>query len=61
MSAQGCGCGCSTMTVVTEAAEPCACGCECCAEHEKSRDEEIAELHALRESVDKRLSELSAG
>ena len=61
MIAQGCGCGCSTMTVVTEAAEPCACGCECCAEQEKSRDEEIAELRALRESVDKRLSELSPG
>jgi hypothetical protein len=54
-----CGCGCSTMTVVTNASEACSCGCECCAETAKSKDEEIAELQALRESVEKRLAELS--
>ncbi|HEX2064647.1 MAG TPA: hypothetical protein VHE80_09530 [Acidimicrobiales bacterium] len=54
-----CGCGCSTMTVVTNASEACSCGCECCAQTTKSKDEEIAELQALRESVDKRLAELS--
>jgi len=55
-----CGCGCSAMTDVTEAQEPCGCGCECCGEEKpKSRDQEIAELLTLRQSVDKRLTELS--
>ncbi len=54
-----CGCGCSTMTVVTNANEACGCGCECCGDAEKSKDQEIAELRALRESVERRLAELS--
>ncbi len=55
-----CGCGCSTMTAVTEAREACGCGCECCGDDQpKSREQEIAELRTLRESVDKRLTELS--
>ena len=55
-----CGCGCSAMTNVTEAKEPCGCGCECCGDAEpKSREQEIAELLTLRQSVDKRLTELS--
>jgi hypothetical protein len=55
-----CGCGCATMTHVTKAAEPCGCGCECCADEDtKSKDQEIAELQALRQSVDRRLAELS--
>ena len=57
---QSCGCGCSAMTGVTEAKEPCGCGCECCGDGEpKSREQEIAELLTLRQSVDKRLTELS--
>ncbi len=59
MSAESCGCGCGTMTAVTNAGEACGCGCECCGT-EKSREEEIAELHQLRESVSRRLSELGA-
>lgn len=55
-----CGCGCAAMTNVTEAKEPCGCGCECCGDAEpKSREQEIAELLTLRQSVDKRLTELS--
>jgi hypothetical protein len=46
------------MTEVTKAAEPCACGCECCSTTAKSTDQEVAELEALRQSVERRLSEL---
>jgi hypothetical protein len=53
-----CQCGCSTMTEVTQAAEPCTCGCECCATTAKTAEQEIAELQQLRQSVDRRLSEL---
>ncbi len=54
-----CGCGCSAMTDVTEAKEACGCGCECCGDEQpKSREQEIAELLTLRQSVDKRLTEL---
>ncbi len=56
-----CGCGCSEMTEVTQAKEACGCGCECCGDdNPKSREQEIAELLTLRQSVDKRLTELSA-
>ena len=59
-NAKTCGCGCSTMTEVTEAREACGCGCECCGDDKpKSREQEIAELLTLRQSVDKRLTELS--
>ena len=55
-----CGCGCSAMTDVTEAKEACGCGCECCGGAEpRTKDQEIAELLTLRQSVDKRLTELS--
>jgi hypothetical protein len=57
----GCGCGCGTMTTVTEANEPCACGCECCADDQpKSPEQEIAELTALQQSIDRRLGELAS-
>ena len=47
------------MTNVTEAREACGCGCECCGDEQpKSREQEIAELLTLRQSVDKRLTEL---
>ncbi len=46
------------MTEVTKASEPCGCGCECCGTTAKSTDQEIAELKQLRESVERRLSEL---
>ncbi len=48
------------MTLVTNADEACGCGCECCADGPKPREEEIAELRTLRESVDRRLTELGA-
>ena len=60
-SSNGCGCGCGEMKKVTEAGEGCSCGCECCADDQpKSREQEIAELNALRESIDRRLSELAS-
>jgi hypothetical protein len=49
------------MTTVTEANEPCACGCECCADDQpKSPEQEIAELTALQQSIDRRLGELAS-
>jgi hypothetical protein len=47
------------MTEVTEAKEPCGCGCECCGEVPQNREQQIAELLTLRQSIDKRLTELS--
>ena len=47
------------MTEVTEAREPCGCGCECCGEVPQHREQQIAELLTLRQSIDKRLTELS--
>lgn len=58
VSEQTCQCGCSTMTEVTKAAKPCDCGCECCSATAKNADQEIAELQQLRQSVERRLSEL---
>lgn len=56
--ADQCSCGCGTMTVVTNAEEECGCGCACCATTAKSREDEIAELRTLRESIERRLAEL---
>lgn len=53
-----CSCGCGALqTVSGEAA--CSCGCKCCAAL-KSSEEEIAELHRLRDAVQERLAELGA-
>lgn len=57
--ANSCSCGCSSMTTLTAAEEQCGCGCACCGEATKTRDEEIAELTNLRQSIDKRLAELT--
>jgi len=55
-----CGCGCGSMTAVTNANEACGCGCECCGtDSSKSPEQEISELKALRESIDRRLADLS--
>ncbi|MBW3576288.1 MAG: hypothetical protein KY462_00825 [Actinobacteria bacterium] len=54
-----CTCGCGVTTNVTDAAEGCACGCACCSPPE-SKDEEVAELHRLREAIETRLDELGA-
>jgi hypothetical protein len=49
------------MTSVTQAGEECGCGCECCGDGApKTRDEQIAELTALRQSIDRRLGELAS-
>lgn len=57
----GCGCGCGEMTTVTNAGEPCSCGCACCEEAQaKTPEQEVAELQALRASIDRRLSELAS-
>lgn len=55
-----CSCGCSTMTAVTEAKEACGCGCACCGEAVKTPEQEITELHTLRDSIERRLAELGA-
>jgi hypothetical protein len=47
------------MTEVTNATEECGCGCDCCGS-EKTKEQEIAELHQLLDSVSRRLSELEA-
>jgi hypothetical protein len=49
------------MTVVTDAGEACSCGCECCADDQpKTREQEIAELTALQESINRRLDQLAS-
>lgn len=57
--ADQCSCGCGTMTAVTEASEPCGCGCSCCGD-QLSKDDEVAQLITLRQSIDQRLAELTA-
>ena len=54
----GCQCGCNVVTGVTNAGEPCGCGCSCCGDAPKSAEDEIAELHTLRDRIDERLREL---
>jgi len=62
MTSTTCGCGCAAMSDITESKEPCGCGCECCGDAApKTPEQEIAELQTLRQSVDKRLTELSKG
>jgi hypothetical protein len=47
------------MTALTQAHEGCGCGCECCGDAEpKTAEQEIAELTALRASIERRLAEL---
>ena len=53
----GCGCGCGTMTVGSTTA---SCGCGCSSDAPKSREQEIAELAALRATIDQRLEELAS-
>lgn len=53
-----CSCGCAALTTVSEQAA-CRCGCTCCAAT-GSREEEIAELRRLLESVQERLVALDA-
>ncbi len=48
------------MTQVTNAAQACDCRCACCTDEPKPKDQEIAELHTLRKSIDRRLAELGA-
>jgi hypothetical protein len=55
-----CSCGCSSMTDLTEAREECGCGCECCGEKPSSREQEITQLLTLRQSIDRRLTELGS-
>jgi hypothetical protein len=57
-----CGCGCGSMTVGdSQAHNTCGCGCGSAeAVAPKTREQEIAELEALRESIDRRLQELAS-
>ncbi len=57
--ASRCSCGCGALPTVGAAEVACKCGCECC-NPAQSRDEEIAELHRLLDSIQVRLAELSA-
>ncbi len=52
-----CGCGCGDMRVVHEGD---ACGCGCGGTEQLSREQELAELTALKESIDRRLNELAS-
>ncbi len=56
-----CGCGCGSMTVGdSEAHTTCGCGCGTQTVAAKTPEQEIAELRALRESIDRRLEELAS-
>lgn len=61
MSTGTCTCGCGALVQVTNAEEACGCGCACCTPAAVTREEEIAQLRRLRESVEGRLEELDAG
>jgi DNA-binding transcriptional MerR regulator len=54
-----CSCGCGALQTVSDAAA-CRCGCKCCPAA-STREEEIAELLRLRDSVEQRLAQLGAG
>jgi hypothetical protein len=47
------------MTVVTDAGEACGCGCGA-DDQPKTREQEVAELIALRESIERRLDQLAS-
>lgn len=53
-----CSCGCAALETVSEQAA-CRCGCKCCAATD-SREQEVAELRRLLESVQERLVALDA-
>ncbi len=56
-----CGCGCGTTSVGESAAlDSCGCGCGSASSEPKTREQEVAELEALRDSIDRRLSELAS-
>lgn len=52
-------CSCGGGTIPTVSAAPCECGCGGCATA-STRDEEVAELRRLLDSVSERLTELGA-
>jgi hypothetical protein len=55
-----CGCGCGSLSVgESQAHNSCGCGCGSQAVAPKTPEEEAAELRALRDSIDRRLAELS--
>ena len=56
-----CGCGCGSMTVGhSTATETCGCGCGSAEVAPRTADEEVAELRAMREAIDRRLEELAS-
>jgi uncharacterized protein YfcZ (UPF0381/DUF406 family) len=54
-----CSCGCAALKTVSDEAA-CQCSCSCCGTTGSSREEEIAELRRLLESVQQRLIALDA-
>jgi len=55
-----CGCGCGSMSVGdSHALNTCGCGCGSQAVAPKTLEQEKAELEALRDSIDRRLEELT--
>jgi uncharacterized protein YfcZ (UPF0381/DUF406 family) len=54
-----CSCGCGALKTVSDEAA-CQCNCSCCGTTANSREEEIAELRRLLESVQERLAALGA-
>lgn len=53
-----CSCGCAALRTVSDEAA-CQCSCSCCGTA-ATREQEIAELRRLLESVQERLSDLGA-
>lgn len=53
-----CSCGCAALKTVSDQAA-CECSCSCCGTTD-SREQEIAELRRLLESVQERLVQLDA-
>ncbi|MDQ6615532.1 MAG: hypothetical protein M3083_12510 [Actinomycetota bacterium] len=56
MTQNSCGCGSADASIVGSASAPCSCGC--CGPQPASKEERLAELRSLRDSIDQQLAEL---
>ena len=60
VAVETCGCGCGTVSVGESAAHnTCSCGCGSADTTPKTKEDEIAELQALRATIDSRLASLA--
>lgn len=53
-----CSCGCGALPSATGEQRACECGCSCCGGGPKTPEEELEELQALKQAVERRLAEL---